>query len=398
MILNGLLSEFLGAGFVSTLNFSQGVPALRHIYVHVPFCARRCSYCDFSIAVRRTVPVAQYVDAIKAELIAGFPGDSTRPISTLYFGGGTPSRLGELGVGELIGAIAEVYPQITPGATEITIEANPEDVSEAAARSWVAAGVRRVSLGVQSFDRTVLGWMHRSHDVSTVRGAMDNLRAAGVNDISLDLIFALPEALNRNWAADIDQALALSPDHVSLYGLTVEPHTPLGRWAARGEAVEAPEDRYADEFMEAHRRMVDGGFEHYEVSNFAKPGMRSRHNSSYWKRVPYRGLGPSAHSFDGVNRRWNIQEYERWRASVLAGTGAEAGFEELTAANRIAEEVYLGLRTVDGLELGAADLPEVERWVEAGWAELDGTTLTVTALGWLRLDSLAAALTARRSR
>jgi oxygen-independent coproporphyrinogen-3 oxidase len=227
---------------------------------------------------------------------------------------------------------------------------------------------------------------------------MDNLRAAGVNDISLDLIFALPEALNRNWTADLEQALALSPDHVSLYGLTVEPHTPLGRWAARGEAVEAPEDRYADEFMEAHRRMVDGGFEHYEVSNFAKPGMRSRHNSSYWKRVPYRGLGPSAHSFDGVNRRWNIQEYERWRASVLAGTGAEAGFEELTAANRIAEEVYLGLRTVDGLELGAADLPEVERWVEAGWAELRSTTLTVTALGWLRLDSLAAALTARRSR
>jgi len=348
--------------------------------------------------VRRTVPIAQYVDAIKAELIAGFPGDSTMPIRTLYFGGGTPSRLGELGVGELIGAIAEVYPQVTPGATEITIEANPEDVSAAAARSWVAAGVRRVSLGVQSFDQAVLEWMHRSHDISTVRRAMDNLRAAGVNDISLDLIFALPEALNRNWTADLEQALALSPDHVSLYGLTVEPHTPLGRWAARGEAVEAPEDRYADEFMEAHRRMVDGGFEHYEVSNFAKPGMRSRHNSSYWKRVPYRGLGPSAHSFDGVNRRWNIQEYERWRASVLAGTGAEAGFEELTAANRIAEEVYLGLRTVDGLELGAADLPEVERWVEAGWAELRSTTLTVTALGWLRLDSLAAALTARRSR
>jgi oxygen-independent coproporphyrinogen-3 oxidase len=374
------------------------VPALRHIYVHVPFCARRCSYCDFSIAVRRAVPVAQYIDAIKAELVTGLDWDLTTPVDTLYFGGGTPSRLGEHGVGELIASISEVYKGVTPGTTEITLEANPEDVTREAAERWVAAGVGRVSLGVQSFDPGVLAWMHRSHSVVTVRQAMSNLRQAGVNDISLDLIFALPDHLRRDWGSDLTQALSLSPDHLSLYGLTIEPHTPLGRWTARGEVLEAPEDRYADEFMEAHERLAEGGFEHYEVSNFARPGMRSRHNSSYWKRVPYRGLGPSAHSFDGVHRRWNVPEYERWRGLLAAGEGAEAGREALTEANRTAEEVYLGLRTTDGLDLNSTELPEIERWVAAGWGELTGSRLRLTPVGWLRLDSLAAALTAHRSR
>ncbi len=319
-------------------------------------------------------------------------------MDTLYLGGGTPSRLGEAGVGELIGAIAEVYKGVTAGSTEITIEANPEDISLASARAWVAAGVRRISLGTQSFDPAVLKWMHRSHDIGTVTEAVSNLREAGFNDISLDLIFALPDSLNRDWGRDLDRALALAPDHLSLYGLTIEPHTPLGRWTARGEVFEAPEDRYADEFLEAHRRLVRAGFEHYEVSNFAKPGMRSRHNSSYWKRVPYRGLGPSAHSFDGANRRWNIPEYERWRARLAAGEGAEEGFEALTEANRIAEEVYLGLRTTDGLQIEPGDEVEFAKWVEAGWAEVSGTRLVVTQTGWLRLDSLAAALTAHRSR
>ena len=398
MILNCWFWAGFGAGGFRILNFSHGVPGLRHIYVHVPFCARRCSYCDFSIAVRRTIPVAPYVDAIKAELVTSSHTAGSEPVDTLYLGGGTPSRLGAAGVADLIATIAEVHQPALMGGMEITLEANPEDVSADAANAWAAAGVRRVSLGVQSFDDGVLRWMHRSHDMSTVQAAMSNLRTAGIGDISLDLIFALPDALNRAWTADLERALALGPDHVSLYGLTVEPHTPLGRWAARGETMEASEDRYANEFLEAHHRMVAGGFDHYEVSNFAKPGMRSRHNSAYWRRVPYRGLGPSAHSFDGTNRRWNIPEYERWRTSVMAGRGAEAGFEALTRENRIAEEVYLGLRTVDGLELDADELATVEQWVEAEWAVLDGMRLTLTAAGWLRLDALAAVLTARRSR
>lgn len=356
--------------------------------------------------MRREVPVARFIDAIKAELVTVPEAERENEISTLYLGGGTPSKLGAAGIAELIGTVAEVYPKVTAGSTEITIEANPEDISEGNASAWVAAGVRRVSLGTQSFEPRVLDWMHRGHDLAIVRRAVDNLRSASVRDISLDLIFALPERLGRDWEADLDSALDLDPQHLSLYGLTVEPATPLGRWTARGEVVEAPEERYADEFRTAHERLTDAGFEHYEVSNYARPGFRSQHNSAYWRRVPYRGLGPSAHSFDGTRRRWNIREYERWAQSVLGGGRAEEGLEELNAENRLAEEVYLGLRTSDGLAISRSDLAAVEPWISAGWGDVDaemrgegaGERLKLTAEGWLRLDALAAALTAHRSR
>ena len=373
---------------------------LQHLYVHVPFCARRCSYCDFAIAVRSRVPVGEYVDALRRELSLRF-AEAERPVlETLYFGGGTPSRLGGEGVARAIAAVRE-HATLAPGA-ELTIEVNPEDVSDEALAAWTEAGVNRLSIGSQSFSESALGWMHRGHGGAGIASAVERARAHGIGNLSLDLIFALPDQVERSWDEDIDRALALEPEHLSLYGLTFEPATPLARWRARGEAAEASEERYEQEFLRAHERLSNAGFDHYEVSNFARPGLASRHNSSYWSGAPYGGVGPSAHAFDGMRRGWNVPQYAEWVRLLAAGADPRAGEEELTGENRVAEEVYLGLRTRRGLVIGPEEAARVASWRDAGWAELDDGTgerrLRLTATGWLRLDSLAADLTVFRSR
>lgn len=374
----------------------------RHAYVHVPFCARRCSYCDFAIAIRRLVPVEEYVGALSTELAirSGAPGAAEWELDTLYFGGGTPSRLGGAGVAAAIRAVLR-HARLAPGA-ELTIEANPDDVDPDAVERWAAAGVNRISLGAQSFSEAALHWMHRSHGATRIGEAVRVAREGGIGNISLDLIFALPTVLDRSWHHDLSRALELAPEHVSLYGLTVEPATPLGRWRARGEVEEAPEERYEEEFLRAHETLVGAGFEHYEVSNFALPGRRSRHNSSYWSGVPYAGLGPAAHEYDGEARRWNVAPYAEWVARLDGGLeGGRDPLDDrelLSEANRAAEEVYLGLRTVDGLRLRSGEQTLVAPWVAAGWGSLHDGLLRLTPTGWLRLDSLAAALTAARSR
>ncbi len=262
----------------------------------------------------------------------------------------------------------------------------------------MSAGVNRLSLGVQSFDRRTLAWMHRTHNEDAARAAIDAARAAGLGDISLDLIFALPPDLERSWERDLEQAVALHPNHLSVYGLTVEPHTPLGRWTARGEVAEAPEEVYADEFLLADRTLRSAGFDHYEVSNYARGPKRSRHTSAYWRREPYLGDGPSAHSFDGSARRWNEREYEAWKTRALRNEDPIGGEELLDAANATAEAVYLGLRTADGLAVEPDDAPRIDEWVAMAWAGVKGGRIVLTPEGWLRLDSLAAALTAVRSR
>jgi oxygen-independent coproporphyrinogen-3 oxidase len=364
-----------------------------HLYVHVPFCARRCSYCDFSIAVRATTPVDEYLTALRAELEATVRERWT--LDTVYLGGGTPSRLGGSGVARLLETIRE-RATIEPAA-EITIEANPDDVTPEAATAWLDAGVNRISLGAQSFDDAVLEWMHRTHDASQTADAVRTLRAAGIENISLDLIFSLPAHLNRSWESDVDRALELAPSHLSLYGLTVERQTPIARWADRGSIVEGTEEKYAAEFLYAHETMSRAGFEHYEVSNFACPNRASRHNSAYWTGVPYAGLGPSAHSFDGTSRWWNVSAYANWVSKLTAGQSITAGDERLSEENRDTEAVYLGLRTRRGLVVDESDLATVQSWVGEGWAELEGLRLRLTPTGWLRLDSLAASIAARRA-
>jgi oxygen-independent coproporphyrinogen III oxidase len=371
----------------------------RHVYVHVPFCARRCAYCDFAIAVRSRVPVDEYVAALDAELAIRFGERDGRPwpADTLYFGGGTPSRLGGEGLARAV-AVVRSRVELVPGA-EVTAEANPEDVTPEAVDAWVRAGVNRLSLGSQSFDPAVLRWMHRTHDETQIERAVAVARAGGIRELSLDLIFALPEGISRSWETDLERVLGLHPDHLSLYGLTVEPATPLARWVERSEVTEANEDRYAEEFLRAHNALAAAGYEHYEVSNFALPGRRARHNSAYWSGAAYLGLGPSAHGFDGVTRRWNLASYPAWQRAVAAGTDPVAGSEQLDEPARDAERVYLGLRTIDGLVLrDGGEAEAVRPWIEAGWAVRDGDRLRLTADGWLRLDALAASLTVVGSR
>ncbi len=367
----------------------------RHLYVHVPFCARRCSYCDFSIAVRRTVPAATFAAAVASELDLRFP-PSTIPwrAETLYFGGGTPSHLGAAGVERLMD-VMRARVALDEGA-EVTLEANPEDVTLDAARAWRRAGISRVSLGAQSFDDRVLAWMHRNHDAATTTAAFHALREAGFGDLSLDLIFSVPEALERDWSRDLDAALALAPEHLSLYGLTIEPHTPLARWAERREVTEAPEERYADEFMRAHREASAAGFAHYEVSNFGRGGFRGRHNSAYWRAVPYAGLGPSAHEFDGATRRWNVAPYAEWQRELAAGRDPMEDNELLNSSETVTEGVYLGLRTDAGLELATREWVTAEPWIAAGWAERRGSRLILSPQGWLRMDGIALTLIGSR--
>jgi len=365
----------------------------RHLYIHVPFCARRCTYCDFSIAVRQRTPVAEYLAALTGELeLTGPLGDLT----TVYLGGGTPSRLG----GEGIARLADLLGR-PAGLAEFTIEANPDDVTAAAVRAWVAAGVNRISLGAQSFDPAVLAWMHRTHDAGQIATAVGVARDGGLANISLDLIFALPEALHRDWARDLDLALALLPDHVSLYGLTVEAGTPLFRQIGRGESAAPPDSRYAEEYLLAHQRLGAAGLRFYEVSNAGRPGREAVHNRAYWRRVPYLGLGPSAHSFDGSTRWWNEPAYARWVALLKSGTRPVAGREILADAQRDLEQLYLGLRTVEGIELEATEAArlgdKLKAWGALGWltlTPLPSARLSVrpSAIGWLRLDELVASI------
>lgn len=354
-------------------------------------------YCDFAIAVRRHVPVEEYVATIERELALRFRGEQRWAADTIYLGGGTPSRLGGEGVARLLDTLTRKI-ELQPHG-ELTIEANPDDVTLDAARSWRAAGVNRLSLGAQSFENDVLKWMHRSHDAATIGKAFDAARAAGIEDISLDLIFALPDEVRRSWEDDLRASLTLEPTHLSLYGLTTEPATPLGRWRDRGLVTEAQDERYEREFLQAHDTLEAAGFEHYEVSNFARMGRRARHNSSYWSGDPYAGLGPGAHEYDGTTRRWNVDAYAAWVRRVAQGLDPVDGQETLDSENRAAERVYLGLRTSEGLRLTGAELVRARDWVDAGWGtvSVDGH-LTLTALGWLRLDSLAADLTLTGSR
>src|SRR5690606_18225905 len=227
-------------------------------------------------------------------------------LRTVYVGGGTPSLLGA-GAMEALRRRLEPYVRLADDV-EWTVEANPESFDEAVARGWREAGVNRLSLGAQTFDEGALRWMGRLHDADGPARAVEAARRAGIENVSLDLIFGLPARLGRDWGADLDRALALEPTHVSLYGLTAEPATPLGRWVGEGRETLADEDAYEAEYMLAADRLAAAGYVHYEVSNFARPGRESRHNSAYWTGAAYLGLGPSAHSYVPPERRWNLRD------------------------------------------------------------------------------------------
>jgi oxygen-independent coproporphyrinogen-3 oxidase len=360
---------------------------------------RRCSYCDFAVQATAEAPTGAWLDAVEAELrllSAEREWNAPLQLDTLYLGGGTPSLLHP-------GAMAELRRRLQPWAVlqpgaEWTCEANPESFDAGLAAAWREAGVNRISLGAQTFHEPALRWMGRLHGPGGPARAMDAARAAGVGDVSVDLIFGLPARLGRDWGADLHQALALEPEHISLYGLTAEAAAPLGRWVKEGRETLADEDRYADEYLLAHRRLSAAGFEHYEVSNFSLPGRRSRHNFVYWTGAPYAALGPGAHAFYPPLRRWNLRSWEQYRARLLEeGRLPLEGEETVDDDTARLEGAWLGLRTDRGWPLADAP-PQVlalaSTWRAQGWVDDDARVIRLTAEGWLLLDRLAVELAA----
>jgi oxygen-independent coproporphyrinogen-3 oxidase len=380
---------------------------VEHLYVHAPFCARRCPYCDFAVTVRRTGGHEAWSEAIRAELDmrenggpAGDPVTLARPVRTLFVGGGTPSLLGA----DAMGALGRILgPERVASTTlEWTAEANPESFGPEVARGWQEAGVNRVSLGVQSFDPAVLRWMGRLHGPDGARAAVETARAHGLANLSLDLIFGLPARLGRDLRTDLDAALALDPAHLSLYGLSAEQGTPLARWIREGREIPLDDDAYAEEYLRIAERLASEGYRHYEVSNFARPGFESVHNQAYWSGTPYLGLGNGSHSYLPPFRSWNFRNWDEYSNRVLAGEDPTVERESVEGEARVLETIWLGLRTADGwaLPVGTGgDGPESEEmaaageiarsWQVRGLAAVRGGRVILTPEGWLLLDELA---------
>jgi oxygen-independent coproporphyrinogen-3 oxidase len=314
-------------------------------------------------------------------------------VSTIYVGGGTPSLLGA-------GAFHRLRAQLEAALTlerdlEWTAEANPESFTSALAQDWKAAGVNRISLGVQTFHGPALRWMGRLHQAEGARAALRAARDAGFDNVSLDLIFGLPDRLQRDWARDLELALELEPDHISLYGLTAEPGAALGRWVREGRATLPDEDTYADEYLMAARVLSAAGFQHYEVSNFARTARESRHNQAYWSGASYLGLGPGAHSYDPPERCWNVRDWGVYLSRLASDELPREAREAVRGPAEGLERLWLGLRTREG-----ADLPmrterveqTLQQWQSAGWARLENARIRLTPEGWLLLDRLAVEL------
>ncbi len=317
------------------------------IYIHIPFCASRCSYCDFYSTLQLHEASAPYVEALLAE--AGLRCGELRgePVVTLYMGGGTPSQLPLPLLSRLIRGLREVID--LSHVEEFTIEANPDDVTPHWCEVIKSLGINRVSMGVQSFEDDILKMIGRRHDALQVIDAVKCLQDYGIDNISIDLIYGLPGQTVESWTRSVEQAIALRPRHLSAYGLTYEEGTRLWHQRERGEVVEVPEDQCLMMYSILVDRLCAAGYEHYEISNFAMPGYHSRHNSSYWQDIPYLGLGAAAHSYDGRVRRSNPCDLRRYMSTVMAGKTA-CEVEQLTQWERYDERVMLGLRTSRGVD------------------------------------------------
>lgn len=360
------------------------------LYIHVPFCARRCPYCDFySISDLGLIP--RYVQALAREAEAAAP-NWPGPFETLYLGGGSPSLLSGEGLRGLLAALA---PLDLSGVREITLEANPEDVTEDQAALWAEAGVTRLSLGLQTLDERWLGdVLGRTHSREQSLRAVEILQGRPY-DLCFDLMYGLPSQKPEDWGADLLAAAELKPAHISTYSLTLHPETPLARSvAARYLPPPPPPEKVADLFLISGQALTDKGFYRYEVSSFALPGHESRHNLKYWRREPYLGLGPAAHSFDG-NRRWaNLPSVRRWVSALNAGAAPREFEEDLDPAAVVLERVMLGLRLAEGL---AEDLvpasPRLESYIQSGHLVREAGRIRPTEKGLLVADRLAVDLT-----
>ncbi|MDE6171821.1 radical SAM family heme chaperone HemW [uncultured Bacteroides sp.] len=317
------------------------------IYIHIPFCKTRCIYCDFYSTTHSELKT-RYIRALCRELAERKEYLKGEAVQTVYFGGGTPSQLSEEDFREVFGTIERVYGlQYTQ---EITLEANPDDLTEAYVGILAALPFNRISMGIQTFDDATLRLLNRRHDAAQAVEAMARCRRAGFRNISIDLIYGLPGETDERWLHDLQQAASLKPEHISAYHLTYEQGTPLHRMLQAHRVSEVDEESSLRFFSILTETLTAAGYEHYEISNFCKPGMHSRHNTSYWQGVPYLGCGPSAHSFDIHTREWNVASLEKYMLSVEAGS-RDFETEHLDTTTRYNECLMTGLRTTWGVSM-----------------------------------------------
>jgi oxygen-independent coproporphyrinogen-3 oxidase len=343
------------------------------LYVHVPFCVARCPYCDFVVLPGAAARGprnrrGEYLDALLTELdLRAVPGSD---LASVYLGGGTPSLLGAAAVARILAAVRDRF-GVQPGA-EITLEANPGPDERGDATAWRDAGVTRLSFGAQSLDATELRALGRRHSPADVADAAREARAAGIGSVNIDLLYDAPGQTRTSWAGSLDAALALAPDHLSLYALTLDDaagddHLPVTsgarRWRDRARGAQ-DQDRAAEQYAMAEDRLAAAGYRHYEISNWAQPSHQSRHNLAYWRRAPYAAVGPGAHAFDGEVRRWNAAPLDGWVEALRTGHLPPGHSERVDDDAATGERLLLGLR----LDEGVAD------------AELDGSR--GAALAW----------------
>jgi putative oxygen-independent coproporphyrinogen III oxidase len=369
------------------------------IYVHCPYCRTKCPYCDFNVAIHREDRLSPFVAGLRAEIqrYAALPWAGRVPAASLFLGGGTPSLLPPEAVAAVL-SDARLGLGLAPDA-EVTLEANPEGLDVGRLRAFRAAGVTRLSLGVQSVDDALLRRLGRTHSAADAECAYYAARAAGFDDVSVDLLYACPGQDLGTWARTLDAVLAWDPEHLSAYALTLEPATPFGRRPPEGLP---DEDLHVAQFDALVERAARAGLERYEISNFAKAGRRSRHNLGYWRRRDYVGVGPGAHGAFGALRYWTQRAEPRWRAAVLAGGWAIEGWERLSARRVAAERLVLGLRLAEGVpreslerhlaEGARSGTPGLARYLAAGLMAVRDGQVALTDRGVLVSDTIFAEL------
>jgi oxygen-independent coproporphyrinogen-3 oxidase len=378
---------------------------LAGLYLHVPFCSRVCPYCDFAVRTGGPELRKRYVDHLLAEieLWADWPVG----FDTIYFGGGTPSSLAIDDLARILEAVRRRFH--CAGETRVFLEANPEDASPDAIRGWRTLGISTLSLGVQSLDPVGLDFLGRQHTADDSRRAVELAQGAGFDTVSIDLIYGLPGQQLDDWRAELDRALALQPDHISCYQLTIHEGTRFGLLERRGRLTQLPTDEQAELFRLTHRYLGESGLQGYEASQFAtSPAHHSRHNLKYWNHTPYLGLGPSAHSFHRNRRWWNLKRTEPWQERIERVERPIEGEETLDARALALEALMTGLRTYAGVDLGrirrdmhidlaAMNAALIERLEAAGLSRIEADRLVPSLDGIAVADGLAAQFEVARS-
>lgn len=316
------------------------------VYIHIPFCKKACHYCNFHFSTSMQLQEG-LVNALLQEIDLR-QNYLTEPVTTIYFGGGTPSVLPSANIKNIIFCLQKNF--IIENNAEITLEANPDDITSEKLEEWKAIGVNRLSIGIQSFAQEDLVWMNRAHDSQQAFDCIRLAQAAGFDNLTIDLIYGTPTLSDEVWEKNVKTAIALQIPHLSCYALTVEPKTALEKMIKQKTIADIDTEKQARHFELLMQWMNEAGYDHYEISNFARPGFRSRHNSSYWQGNPYIGLGPSAHSFNGTSRQWNAANNALYIQS-LAKKIIPFEAETLTTEQQLNEYIMTSLRTMEGISL-----------------------------------------------